>query len=436
MRVESIDVQGLHGFIDHQLRFNDGINLLVGINGSGKTSILNLVNWILRPRVESLCAIKFDSIVLKYAHGKDKAKVTCSQREDQFMYELSVNGRQYNPLRVAIRPVMRRESAGNVDILRPEAKERKTWKYVRNQPSPIVIEVDRRLQADSPVRRVRIDEEGYEVRDESVPSSIEQVRRTIRLQLSSYNKNVLDMNRELRDQIILSAFRPSDVSGKLDQQQVAAELPGLQQKALEYVRKYVSKERGITTDVGLYFTNLQKLVAGMAINTIEIDPRAASLCLEQYHRVKDLLATFEDYERKAQEAFSPLERFFSLLNRFFRDSGKSLRYRERSNELCFDVITKADAYLAKDQEIDLLSSGEKQLLILLSQLAFNNENMLYLVDEPEISLHPRWQEDFLDAVQQVLSPSSQLLMATHSPAIVGHHKDLCQILAPVGNKRG
>jgi DNA repair exonuclease SbcCD ATPase subunit len=49
MIISRIEVSKLYGYMNKVIDFNSEINLLVGINGSGKTSILNLVNWLLIP---------------------------------------------------------------------------------------------------------------------------------------------------------------------------------------------------------------------------------------------------------------------------------------------------------------------------------------------------------------------------------------------------
>lgn len=68
-----------------------------------------------------------------------------------------------------------------------------------------------------------------------------------------------------------------------------------------------------------------------------------------------------------------------------------------------------------------LSSGEKRLLTLLSNLASNNtKNIIYLIDEPEHSLHIDWQSKLVDALFQ-LNPKVQLIIATHSPDIISHY---------------
>lgn len=72
-------------------------------------------------------------------------------------------------------------------------------------------------------------------------------------------------------------------------------------------------------------------------------------------------------------------------------------------------------------DIRRLSSGEERLFTLLSNLASNNtKNIVYLIDEPEHSLHITWQLKLVDALFQ-LNPKAQLIIATHSPDIISHY---------------
>lgn len=65
-----------------------------------------------------------------------------------------------------------------------------------------------------------------------------------------------------------------------------------------------------------------------------------------------------------------------------------------------------------------LSSGEKQLLILLfSTIIENYADCITFWDEPEISLHIEWQRKLIRVIRQ-LNPNMQLIIATHSPSIL------------------
>ncbi|WP_406108511.1 AAA family ATPase [Micromonospora globbae] len=71
-------------------------------------------------------------------------------------------------------------------------------------------------------------------------------------------------------------------------------------------------------------------------------------------------------------------------------------------------------------EPDQLSSGEQHELVLVYDLLFNvRPNSLVLIDEPEISLHVTWQQQFLSDIARIAKVASlRFVIATHSPQII------------------
>ena len=73
-------------------------------------------------------------------------------------------------------------------------------------------------------------------------------------------------------------------------------------------------------------------------------------------------------------------------------------------------------------DINSLSSGEKQLFLramTLKMLDINNS--VILIDEPEISLHPKWQQKIVKVYEEI-GENNQIIIATHSPHIVSSVK--------------
>ncbi|MDR0961240.1 MAG: AAA family ATPase [Mediterranea sp.] len=67
---------------------------------------------------------------------------------------------------------------------------------------------------------------------------------------------------------------------------------------------------------------------------------------------------------------------------------------------------------------DKLSSGEKQMLIiLLTVLLRGHAHCVLFMDEPEVSLHIEWQQKLISFVRE-LNPNVQLVISTHSPALI------------------
>lgn len=84
-------------------------------------------------------------------------------------------------------------------------------------------------------------------------------------------------------------------------------------------------------------------------------------------------------------------------------------------------------------DINGLSSGEKQLFVrILSLKSLNPENCVILVDEPEISLHPSWQQRIIEVYQKI-GYNNQLIIATHSPHVISSvRKESLKILSKNG----
>jgi predicted ATPase len=70
-----------------------------------------------------------------------------------------------------------------------------------------------------------------------------------------------------------------------------------------------------------------------------------------------------------------------------------------------------------------LSEGERQLLTVLGLLRFTAEGeSLFLLDEPDTHLNPRWQYDYLNLIEGLAKTDGDrchLVLTTHNPLIIG-----------------
>jgi len=75
---------------------------------------------------------------------------------------------------------------------------------------------------------------------------------------------------------------------------------------------------------------------------------------------------------------------------------------------------------AQNSNLYGLSSGEKQIIIMIAHLIFEEAQKpsgVFIIDEPELSLHIAWQEIFVNSIVEA-SPKTQFILATHSPSII------------------
>ena len=114
-------------------------------------------------------------------------------------------------------------------------------------------------------------------------------------------------------------------------------------------------------------------------------------------------------KEEATEAAAYKTMFLDLVDELFSETGK--RIDRTSNELSF-------MQFGENLSPYKLSSGEKQMLIiLLTALTQDRQPYVLFMDEPEASLHFEWQKRLIDMVSQ-LNPNVQIILTTHSPAVV------------------
>jgi len=90
------------------------------------------------------------------------------------------------------------------------------------------------------------------------------------------------------------------------------------------------------------------------------------------------------------------------------------------------VITKDN----KELTFSALSEGERQLLTVLGLMKFTRgDESLFLLDEPDTHLNPRWKLDYFDQIKKILNfkiegskrtawDSSQVILTTHDPMML------------------
>lgn len=87
--------------------------------------------------------------------------------------------------------------------------------------------------------------------------------------------------------------------------------------------------------------------------------------------------------------------------------------------LCDDLLDSINVEWNKTFSLDKLSEGEKQLLLSIGlNMVLNKENILFLLDEPDVSLHPKWQQEFISNFKAGLDDNSMAIITTHSPSLV------------------
>lgn len=100
---------------------------------------------------------------------------------------------------------------------------------------------------------------------------------------------------------------------------------------------------------------------------------------------------------------------------------KILNYESRLKKL--KILKRIDIILSKDNisfPFNLASSGELTLIASLFFIGINiDDNTVILIDEPENSLHPKWQIEYVKNISELFYFNQpKIVIATHSPLII------------------
>ena len=134
---------------------------------------------------------------------------------------------------------------------------------------------------------------------------------------------------------------------------------------------------------------------------------------------KALKIYFDDFDVKYQI----YENFINQLELFTDIINDKLNFKEIAISREEGIFIKDTDFKGKHISLSQLSSGEKQEIILFYKLLFETpENTLLLIDEPEISLHIAWQKKFMDDLYKIIKfKKLNVIVATHSPQIINNH---------------
>ena len=124
----------------------------------------------------------------------------------------------------------------------------------------------------------------------------------------------------------------------------------------------------------------------------------------------DGIAHFDSYKEVTEYINEILKDLDTQIEFDSRDGEGNLFFRNKSGGGKFSI--------------DELSTGEKTLMSKVLYLHFRKiKNKIILIDEPELSLHPSWQNKVLKIYENFAKKNDcQIIIATHSPHIIGSAK--------------
>lgn len=444
MKLTRFYANKVHDYMDFDINFNEDVNFLIGSNGSGKTTAIKMIKALLTPNISELLDINFESCGVVFSrNGKEKEIFfeRKSRRGNEFSIHYDGSILTFSPPEIyhSERIYHNSESTHDSYLELESISNQEIFNKIRKLPTPIFLGVDRK-SGNNPQVSSRA------MRDNMMTSA--RARKNLargvlgdalietQLMIQDAYKGIRSLEEkqggDLRDSILKSSFKFSSSSivdfespGRNLSQ--VSQLINKKQEINNAIRKIVHTDESLSQEVDNFFDNLESL-----LYELKTSKDNATLNLNfiinqvQINRISDLVGVIDSYDKKIKEIYKPVNEFLKTINKFFSDSGK---------EIAVDPVGRLLIRIEKRRKlynVDCLSSGERQLLIIIANVLFNkysnplsSKQSIIIIDEPELSLHMRWQEMFSEIILES-NPETQFVLATHSPDIVGGLTNKCK----------
>ena len=437
MRIRSISVTKLFGVFDHVIPLNrdERITIIHGPNGYGKTVILQLLSAIFEGRWSYLRSVPYQELVVELDDGSVLKVV---QKTDAIL-----RGERGRDVSLAFTAI----GSSSAEIFSLQNAEHKVQVLVEGEddlhlPRRATLggEADRRSMLAQAYRRLSanlgkefqasVSDWSEYLRNVKIPDWLKNLQeglslrmiRTQRLEsivtlterafgkgshVPTVNKYAEEIAEQIKETLALYAARSQELDSSFPTRLFEqGQTPAL---ASGQIREKLSQIEDRRTDLTrLGFLDPERDVHR---SPQKIDETKLDVLSVYVNDIEEKLAVFDTLATR-------IKLLTDIVNRRFKYKTLSV-----NKENGFFFASTVDR---EPLPLDCLSSGEQHELILLYELLFKvKPDSLILIDEPEISLHIAWQQNFLsDLIEMVKLSSFDVLLATHSPAIVGKRWDL------------
>lgn len=431
--IKKYAIYGLFGYKNLELTFNNSIKILIGENGYGKTTILNSLAYLLKGEYHNLAQIKFERIKIEF--------------DDTHIYEFSINDlKSYNTymekqknsedgiisyINNRIEPSLLSKLIRLVNTDKEKFNEIIEGNdYLNGIPTPIVYRAFLDLFERHSIYKVfnelstYINSKGYKILfyptyrriEVDLNNIINNTLQNRRHHIRNEQEDILSSNSiikfgmkdvEKRRDKICNEISESSLSG------FASVSGNMISKLLEPNNDNKEKHSFDINEIKIVLSrvgdNMSKDDKERILSQISTDPYLSDQNPYLIYFLDQLLSVY-----KKQEKYDlAIKRFVNTCNKYL--SEKEFTYDESTVSL---KLQRTNIH-NKSEKIELtqLSSGEKQIVSIFSQLYLEPEKKyIVLFDEPELSLSIYWQEkllpDMIDSGQCIF-----MLAVTHSPFI-------------------
>lgn len=447
--VRKFIIRKLFGFKDVELSFEKNVQIFIGENGLGKTTVLNSLYYVLSQNFQKLSNINFFEIEIHFS----KRKISFSKKDLELYLESIKDNKRSSFFEFLTKKLLKNEIADlkkivenkNTDILN---KRYDVHAYLKNKN--ININAPTAYVYDNVIRVIYEKDKSVDFNDiiDILNSEIKSkilyfpTYRRIEEELQNIGNYVSS-----RDVSRRKLFLPDDIITE-DLQETEQNESDLIQFGMKDVEKRIKEITGqisrssiigfskVTGDMLIQllrgFPDLKDIEQNINIDNIKIilSRVGQNLSEDDKENIIELINSNKIFETENKQLIYFLEQLLELyksqLNldsaiKSFKDvcngylADKHYEYDESAVDL--KIVREVDNDIKEEVLLNQLSSGEKQIVSLFSKIYLEPEqDFIVLFDEPELSLSIFWQKNLLPDILN--SGKCEFLLAvTHSPFI-------------------
>jgi predicted ATP-binding protein involved in virulence len=416
----SIIIEDLFDVFKYNIEFKkEGITILSGPNGYGKTTVLKILDALASQNGFFFVQLLFKKIILKLSNGNTFTL------EKQGNSEISITTNKLKPFRWNYKSF-----------------DKSLDKLLKHLPFHQIgegrwvdLRTDEIFNTDSILQKIRFDFPGladdlqtgdflklpkipevYFIREQRLLRPVPDTRMrakqrsifesNVDREINAFSNTVEEYAKELREHIKEILAKSSQVNQELDGSFPRRLFDQKNDISEEEFKKRFDKVKEI-----------QKALSEYGLSDIKEDSHPTY----KLENAKALYVYIDDAEKKLavfSNLLGKLKAFTEILN----ERRFTFKRIDISKENGFKFTTLKGKPLALGD----LSSGEQQEVVLLYELLFKvRPGTLVLIDEPELSLHVAWQKQFIDDLLSIIQLQKiNVIIATHSPQIINNRWDL------------
>jgi len=446
MRIKSIHVEKLFGNYNYDIDLDAKIRIIHGPNGCGKTTILKIIDAVfnINEKMDELKAIEFAYASFSLDNG---VKLYI------YRQELIIKGNLYPIKYLSYRIIgesdevydpIKKLSSDEKNAIYNWSTQRilKLFPYLEPRSEDMWYDARREIELTSEDvfnRYGNLILQRYSTNWDIVPDKVQEIISEIKVILISTDRLTIKKpdDRRFGDERFKVEQKVSDIAHSISLKiNVAIQQYAQLSQSLDrsFPLRAIQNTKPFSIDeiksklIELEAKRKQFFENGLLNEESEIDIHELLQSITP-NDVKMLSVYTMDTDQKfnaLSEISQQISLFKALIERNF--SHKQIVF-DRDQGLYFKLSLSDRIIKPKD-----LSSGEQHELVMFYDLIFNtSKNTLVLIDEPEISLHIKWQLEYIQQLREIINISGfYALIATHSTEIVNDNWDITVSLSSEG----